>query len=60
METAPSPWAACATGSSWEAIIPNIQPEPLLVHLEAIPFNLITVIWEKRAAPKHGLHMVPH
>ena len=31
-------------------MFPNIQPEPLLVQLEAIPSHPITVTWEKRPA----------
>jgi len=31
-----------------EVAFPNIQPEPLLVQLEAIPSHPITVSWERR------------
>ena len=42
--TLPPPWAACSNASPLfgEEIFPNIQPEPLLVQLEAIPSCPIT------------------
>jgi len=44
----PVPLSCC---SSWEEIIPNIQPEPPLAQLEPIPFHLVAVTWEKRLSP---------
>ena len=34
--------------SFWEKIVPNTQPEPPLVHLEASPSCPVAVTWEKR------------
>ena len=55
MVTLPPPWAACSNTASLfgEEIFPNIQPEPPLVQLEAIPSHSITSYVGKEANPHH-------
>ena len=53
MVTLPPPWAACSNTASLfgEEIFPNIQPEPPLVQLEAIPSHHIGSYQGEEANP---------
>ena len=51
-KTPPPPWAAHSSASFREVVFPNVQPEPPLLQLEAIPSSPITSCTREESNPQ--------